>query len=136
MKVLKPPAADTVEIVEIEEAKETAVEDVKEAVKKDADGTEFPGVDMVFPMKDFGDNLEAWAGSVKTVLTAAHQKDVEKVRLKAMNGCSACRHTSCRVCSWPKAVRYWRKVETGSRFAKEEGYLKSMKSKTGMKVDD
>ena len=87
-------------------------------------------------MKDFEDDLEAWATSVETILTAEHRLIVEKVRLKANLGCAACRWTTCSKCWWPKTVRYWRKVETCSRFALEEGYEREMKSKTGLKIDD
>ena len=131
-----PAAADTAAVVE---AKEAAVKDVKKAVLKGADGTCFPGVDMVFPVKDFGDDLEAWASSVELILTVAHKENVMKVREKnaaGKMGCSGCRYTTCSKCWWPKTVRYWRKLETGSKFAVEEGYTREMKAKTGMKMDD
>ena len=119
---------------------QAAVKDVEKAVLKDAGEGCFPGVDMVFPVKDYEGDLEAWATDVEGVLTEDHKEMVLKVREKEAvaghTGCSACRQTSCAKCWWPKAVRYWRKQETGSKFSVEEGYKTSMKAKTTMKMTD
>ena len=100
---------------------------------------EMPGVDMPFPLKDYGGDLEAWAADVQTTLLPAHQSQVEKIRLQTSSlGCPCCRGDpgGCGRCYWPKAVRYWRRVETGGKYAAVEGYEKMIpKSKTAMELD-
>ena len=117
---------------------QAAVKDVEKAVLKDAGEGCFPGIDMAFPLKDYEGDLEAWATDVEGVLTEDHKEIVLKVREKEASaggtGCSACRHKTCAKCWWPKAVRYWRKLETASKFSVEEGYERVMKAKTSMKV--
>ena len=89
-------------------------------------------LDLQFPLKDYNGDLEAWVADVEQVLSAAHQKDVRGVRERhAVPGCSKCvkqLEPGCIKCSWPKTVRYWRKVETGAKYAESEGYAGTIQS--------
>ena len=88
---------------------------------------------MNFPLKNYGGDLEAWARDVEMVLSDAHQADVRLVRERhAEPGCPKCSkqvQKGCAQCYWPKAVRYWRRLETSNKFAEEEGYVAAMKGK-------
>ena len=83
-------------------------------------------------MKDYDGDLESWATDVQHALLEEHKALVEKVKKK--KGCAACRMTTCKACWWPKTVRYWRRVETAGKFADAEGYDRSAKAPTAMKV--
>ena len=72
---------------------------------------------------------------METVLSEDHRAVVDKIRLKAAAGCSACRYDSCAKCCWKKAVRYWRRLETAGRFAGVEGYSRLMKAPTKMTLE-
>ena len=100
------------------------------------DSADIPGIDMAFPLETYAGNLEEWAKDVETILTPEHRADCARVRARVENpGCSSCMQTSCRKCYWPKTVRYWRRVETGGRFAEVEGYSKHMKAPTEFEID-
>ena len=118
-------------------ALKTAVGDLKATILKKTDDADIPGIDMVFPLKeDYGGDLEAWAKDVETVLNDEHRADCLKVRNRAEIGCTACRMTSCGRCWWPKTVRYWRRVETGSCLAAREGYPgRLMKAPTALETE-
>ena len=116
---------------------EAAMEDLAATVLEKKDLGDVPGVDVAFPIAAYGGDVAAWATDVVAVLSEEHQKLVEKVREKDLKmGCLACRYTSCVRCWWPKTVRYWRRVETGSKHAHVEGYDRLMKAPTAMKLGD
>ena len=128
MKAAAVPGTD-------EAAKDSAVAELMAEVVKTDDGTTFPGVNMAFPLKDFGGDLDAWATCVETMLTAAHREDVMKIRDKGEKGCASCTFAGCRRCWWPHAVRYWRRLETGGHFHAVEGYSRLVKTPTKMKIE-
>ena len=84
---------------------------------------DIPGVDMAFPLKDYGGDL-----------AKEHRADCSKVRKHEDIGCAACRFTTCGRCYWPKRVRCWRRVETGENLAEFEGYSRVMEAPTAMKL--
>ena len=109
-----------------------AVADLSATLQKVQDPSDFPGVDMPFPLEQYDGDLECWARDVQTVLTEEHQGECRKVQLQhAVPGCSKCT-SSCADCYWPKTVRYWRRVETKGRFADVEGYSRMMKAPATM----
>ena len=91
---------------------------------------------MPFPIADYDGDLEKWATDVENLLTEQHRADVLRVRCRIDEpGCPGCRMVGCHKCYWPKTVRYWRRVETGGKFADTEGYTKLMKAPTALEID-